>query len=39
MENVGLRWYKCDFHLHTMTSSCYQNKDNDTVNDLSLIHI
>ena len=33
MENVGLRWYKCDFHLHTMTSSCYQNKDNDTVND------
>ena len=33
MENVGLTWYKCDFHLHTMTSSCYQNKDNDTVND------
>ena len=33
MENVGLRWYKCDFHLHTMTSSCYQNKDNDKVND------
>lgn len=33
MENVGLRWYKCDFHLHTMTSECYKNKDSDTVND------
>lgn len=33
MEDVGLRWYKCDFHLHTMTSSCYTNKDIDTVND------
>ena len=33
MKDVGLRWYKCDFHLHTMTSSCYMNKDIDTVND------
>lgn len=33
MESVGLRWYKCDFHLHTMSSRCYKNKDSDTVND------
>lgn len=26
MEYVGLRWYKCDFHLHTMSSPCYKNK-------------
>lgn len=26
MEYAGLRWYKCDFHLHTMTSPCYKNK-------------
>ena len=24
MEYVGLRWYKCDFHLHTMSSKCYK---------------
>jgi hypothetical protein len=29
MEYVGLRWFKCDFHLHTMRSECY--KENDTV--------
>ena len=23
MEYVGTRWYKCDFHLHTMISKCY----------------
>lgn len=23
MEYVGTRWYKCDFHLHTMNSECY----------------
>ena len=28
MEYVGLRWYKCDFHLHTMCSQCYEDKDN-----------
>lgn len=31
MDNVGLRWYKCDFHLHTISSKCYKNKDTDTV--------
>lgn len=30
MDYVGLRWYKCDFHLHTMSSRCYLNKS-DTV--------
>lgn len=30
MDNVGLRWYKCDFHLHTMSSKCYKNKATDT---------
>ncbi len=29
MDYVGLKWYKCDFHLHTMCSQCYPN--NDTV--------
>ena len=29
MEYVGTRWYKCDFHLHTMSSECYKEK-NDT---------
>ncbi|MGM9927325.1 MAG: PHP domain-containing protein, partial [Bacillus sp. (in: firmicutes)] len=24
---VGLRWKKCDFHLHTMESACYTAKD------------
>ena len=28
MEYVGLRWYKCDFHLHTMSSQCYKDKSN-----------
>lgn len=28
MEYVGTRWYKCDFHLHTMSSECYSNKEN-----------
>ena len=26
MGYVGLRWYKCDFHLHTMCSACYREK-------------
>lgn len=26
MEYAGLRWYKCDFHLHTMCSRCYKEK-------------
>ncbi len=30
MEYVGLRWYKCDFHLHTMTSKCYKEAEKDT---------
>lgn len=30
MEYVGTRWYKCDFHLHTMQSQCYKDKS-DTV--------
>lgn len=29
MEYIGLRWFKCDFHLHTMCSHCYKNQ-NDT---------
>lgn len=24
----GSRWYKCDFHLHTMVSDCYEDKSN-----------
>ena len=28
MNYVGLRWYKCDFHLHTMVSPCYKDKTN-----------
>lgn len=27
MEFVGTRWYKCDFHLHTMCSECYIDED------------
>ena len=27
MEYVGTRWYKCDFHLHTMSSECYTEKN------------
>lgn len=27
-EYAGNRWYKCDLHLHTMTSSCYLDKEN-----------
>lgn len=30
MEYVGLRWYKCDFHLHTMSSKCYKEREKDT---------
>ncbi len=26
MKYVGTRWYKCDFHLHTMQSQCYKDK-------------
>lgn len=26
MDYVGARWYKCDFHLHTMSSYCYKEK-------------
>lgn len=26
MNYVGTRWYKCDFHLHTMSSACYKEK-------------
>lgn len=29
MEYVGLRWYKCDFHLHTMNSKCYKEREKD----------
>ena len=32
MDYVGLRWYKCDFHLHTMSIPCYKKKD-DTVEE------
>ena len=31
MEYMGLRWYMCDFHLHSMTSQCYKERDNDTI--------
>ena len=31
MDYNGLRWYKCDFHLHTMSSLCYKERDKDTV--------
>ncbi|SET43433.1 PHP domain-containing protein [[Clostridium] aminophilum] len=27
MEYVGTRWYKCDFHIHTMSSECYAEKN------------
>lgn len=27
MEYVGTRWYKCDFHIHTMSSECYADKN------------
>lgn len=33
MEYKGLRWYKCDFHLHTMRSHCYKERDKDTVDN------
>lgn len=42
MEYVGLRWYKCDFHLHTMCSRCYKEQGDtvemwgDSVNDAGL---
>lgn len=31
MEYKGLRWFKCDFHLHTMQSLCYKERNSDTV--------
>ena len=31
MDYKGLRWYKCDLHLHTMSSLCYKNREKDTV--------
>ena len=33
MDKVGLRWYKCDFHLHTMASKCYVDKQIDTLQE------
>lgn len=24
---VGTKWYKCDFHLHTPASNCFENKE------------
>lgn len=33
LDKVGLRWYKCDFHLHTMASKCYVNKQIDTLQE------
>ena len=33
MDYKGLRWYKCDFHLHTMSSLCYKNREKDTIDD------
>ncbi len=26
-ENVGNRWFKCDFHLHTIASKCFADKE------------
>lgn len=26
-QNKGNRWYKCDFHLHTKASKCFQDKE------------
>ena len=31
-EHAGNRWYKCDLHLHTMSSKCYLDKE-DTPRD------
>lgn len=31
MGYIGLNWFKCDFHLHTMTSRCY--RENNTVDE------
>ena len=31
MDYMGLRWYKCDFHLHSMTSQCYKERESDTI--------
>lgn len=25
--NNGLKWYKTDLHLHTLTSPCFEDKD------------
>lgn len=33
LDKVGLRWYKCDFHLHTMASKCYVDKHIDTLQE------
>jgi ABC-type cobalamin/Fe3+-siderophores transport system ATPase subunit len=27
IEYKGTRWFKCDFHLHTIASQCFQDKD------------
>ena len=26
VEYKGTRWFKCDFHLHTTASDCFQDK-------------
>lgn len=28
-NSVGLKWYKCDFHLHTNASPCFQDSEKD----------
>ena len=37
MEFVGTRWFKCDFHLHTMISECYHTDDSyeDWISEVS----
>lgn len=27
MKYIGTQWYKCDFHLHTTASKCFNNRD------------
>lgn len=27
LKYKGTRWYKCDFHIHTTASECFQDKD------------
>jgi hypothetical protein len=26
LEYKGARWYKCDLHLHTIASKCFQDE-------------